>query len=43
MIEGIVMRTTQNLVGKTQRIAKIKIVFYFKIKSSTETLNKLLL
>lgn len=43
MIEGIVLRTTQNLVAKTQRIAKIKIVFYCKIKSSTETLNKLLL
>lgn len=27
MIEGIVIRTTQNLVAKTQRIAKIKIVF----------------
>lgn len=37
MTEGIVIMTTQNLVAKTQRIAKIK------IKSSTETLNKLLL
>lgn len=27
MTEGIVIMTTQNLVAKTQRIAKIKIVF----------------
>lgn len=43
MIKGNVIHSTQNLVVKSQRIAKIKIVFYCKIKSSTETLNKLLL
>lgn len=30
MTEGIVIMTTQNLVAKTQRIAKIKIVFIVK-------------
>lgn len=43
MIKGNVIHSTQNLVVKSRRIAKIKIVFYCKIKSSTETLNKLLL